>query len=87
MLSTKAMRVVSLLVIQNNVANRGNRMKKYHVIFPLYVTLIYKIEAETKEEAFEKSYKMGPPSLLHQCSDEIEIGEYGLDSDPIVEEA
>ena len=61
-------------------------MKKWLVSVPLSADAIYKVEAETAEDAINKTYAMGIPTLCWQCSDEVDIGDFSLDGDPITEE-
>lgn len=46
--------------------------KKYRVFVPLGATAIIEVEADSKEEALEKIYA---PSVCHQCSHDVEVGE------------
>jgi hypothetical protein len=61
-------------------------MKKFFVSIPIYASATYKIKAETKEEALEKAYERGTPTICHQCSDEIEISDFDFDGEAVVEE-
>lgn len=51
----------------------------YLVVAQIAASMALDIEADSPEEALEKGYdEVGMPSICHQCSDKIEIGEpYG----------
>ena len=51
-------------------------MQKYIVSIPIYASCIVKVEAKSKEEAIEKAEQEFYPSLCHQCSHDIELGEF-----------
>jgi hypothetical protein len=61
-------------------------MKKWLVSIPLSADATYQIDAETKEEAIEKAYEKGVPTLCYQCADEVEIGDFAFDGDAVTEE-
>ena len=59
-------------------------MKKWSVNIPIYASANYNdIVAETEEEAIEKAYQKGIPTLCHHCSHEIEVGEYADGIPPV----
>ena len=61
-------------------------MKKYHVAMPFYATAFIKVEAENEEEAIEKAEReIGYPTLCHQCSHDVEMGEpnYEVEADAV----
>lgn len=52
-------------------------MKKFNVIVPIGATAMFEVEAETKEEAIKQVLENEyPPSVCHQCTKEVEIGEF-----------
>jgi len=61
-------------------------MKKWLISIPLSADAVYKIDAETKEDATEKAYEKGVPVLCYQCADEVEIGGFAFDGDAVTEE-
>jgi hypothetical protein len=50
--------------------------KKWSVSIPWHASVCVRVEADTAEEAIEKAIEIAQPSLCHQCSDEIELGEW-----------
>jgi hypothetical protein len=62
-------------------------MKKWHVRIPMYADAFYEIEAENEEAAIEKAYERHSPSICHQCSQHIELGEFDVSADPSAEDA
>ena len=61
-------------------------MKKWTVSIPLAASATYNIDAETSEEAINKAFELGVPTLCHQCADDVEIGDFVLDGDAVAEE-
>jgi len=52
-------------------------MDNYKVFIPIGATAMIDVEADSKEEAIRKAIEeIGNPSICHQCSNEIEIGEF-----------
>ena len=55
----------------------SEELKEYNVIIPVGATASFKVVAGSKEEAIEKALSEEfPPSVCHQCSNEVEIGEF-----------
>jgi hypothetical protein len=51
---------------------------KYRVWFTVYASTAVEVDAENEEEARQKAEEVVyRPSLCHQCSDELEMGDVG----------
>lgn len=61
------------------------KLKKYSVSIPYHASVIVEVEATDKQDAVHAAWeKVGAPSLCHQCSDEVEMGEANDDCEPDV---
>ena len=60
-------------------------MKKWCVSIPINASAIFTIEAETEEEAIQKAYEEGVPTICHYCSDYVDIEDWTLDGDAVAE--
>jgi len=60
--------------------------KKYSVSIPWHCSVVVEVEAENAEEAAEKALNDVNPTLCHQCSDEVELGDCNVDFEPDVTE-
>ena len=60
---------------------RKKKLKKYSVSIPWFCSVIVQVEAAHKEEAEEKALREAGPSLCHQCSDNIDMGEWDSEGD------
>lgn len=51
-------------------------MPKYSVMLLVDASITFKVEAESAEQAAELAMAQAPnPSVCHQCSDEVSVGE------------
>ena len=49
---------------------------KYRVIFTVDATCSVEVEADSEEEAKEKAWEeASAPTVCHQCSNELEVGD------------
>ena len=49
------------------------RFMKFRVTLIVDATTSCEVEADSKEEALEKAYQKGYPSVCHQCAQELEV--------------
>lgn len=54
-------------------------MPKFFVSIPVGCSIGGEVEAETAEQAIEKACSEFYPSICHQCSDSIELGDMVCD--------
>ncbi len=54
-------------------------MKKWSIAIPWHCTVFIEVEAETEKEAIEKGECRVYPTLCHQCTDHVELGESNSD--------
>lgn len=54
----------------------SKKLKKYYATFTVDATTSVEVFASSKEEAEEKAWnEIGRPSICHQCSREMDIGD------------
>jgi hypothetical protein len=62
-----------------NKKSKGSRL--FSVSVPMFASTIIKIRAESAEEALEIAQQTATaPSVCHQCSSDIEVGEVDCES-------
>jgi hypothetical protein len=56
-------------------------VKRYSVTVGVWSTITVQVSAKNKAHAIEKALEEAyPPSLYHQCADELEVGEIDCES-------
>jgi hypothetical protein len=63
-----------------------NKIKNYSVSIPWHCSVVVQVAADSREEAEAKALKIASPSLCHQCSHQVNLGDVNLDVEPDVEE-
>jgi hypothetical protein len=58
--------------------------KRYSVSIPWHCSVVVCVDAQTAEEAKAVALEKVYPSICHQCSDELELGDINLECEPDV---